>query len=158
MNKKKHVAKSKVSLRSSLTILGTSIKQHPFAYIAMVFGTLFIIWPRFFIQEIHSYPECIAYDFFPNSNGYPSDVLNSFIYFIQLPLAIAGALIIAFSVRVVNSKILTVTKTLNIAILVLMLAVLLHVAALIAGFDMTSTSCSNYREVFPDFDVIVNSR
>lgn len=58
-------------------------------------GLVLIYWPEFFITAGFQYPECFAYDFFPENGGDPGKSIQYFLGLIHFPLAILGFMIMA---------------------------------------------------------------
>ena len=123
-----------------------------------VVGILLIIWPLFFTTDIKQYHECIAYDLFPALNGYPSDSIKSFLFFVHLPSVILGWICISLGVAKLVRKstlkdILLIFAGTSLGITVLF--VFIFVARISLSYD----TCADYRKnQLPDFPLIINSR
>lgn len=122
-------------------------------------GILITFWPLFFISELRQYPECLAYDLFPSSNGYPSDSVNSFLCFIQIPMALVGIAVFSLAVNLLRNGKVVLRHFLKVTVLGALIVAAAAYLVLLSGFDLLGNTCEGYRvDQLPDFRLIIDSR
>jgi len=125
-------------------------------YLLMILSVAIIIWPFFFITELRQYPDCIAFDLFPVSNGYPSDRLESFLFFIQLPSALLGIFLLSTLTSLVRRRSIVWRYVLIWAIRYGIVVFVLGLLLIFLGFDMSTDMCVDYKSnSLPDLNLII---